>query len=242
MTNRLLKAAVIVPALMAWVGITKVRAQELNAKVTINHSQIQGTDASVFEEIEQNLTRFINEHQWTSLQFQKNERIPCNFNITVTKYDNSTNVFTCKAVVQANRPVYGSSYTTTLYNNTDNDFNFEYAQFQQLQFNEEQIDNQLMALIGYYAYLIIGINLDSFAPMGGEDVLQQCMNLTNNAQNLNYPGWKAFDNSRNRFAIINDYLDGAMKPFRQLQYDYYRTGLDDQRGPWTYQRVYGHRE
>lgn len=227
MTNRLLKAAVIVPALMAWVGITKVRAQELNAKVTINHSQIQGTDASVFEEIEQNLTRFINERQWTSLQFQKNERIPCNFNITVTKYDNSTNVFTCKAVVQANRPVYGSSYTTTLYNNTDNDFNFEYAQFQQLQFNEEQIDNQLMALIGYYAYLIIGINLDSFAPMGGEDVLQQCMNLTNNAQNLNYPGWKAFDNSRNRFAIINDYLDGAMKPFRQLQYDYYRTGLDE---------------
>ena len=227
MTNRLLKAAVIVPALMAWMGITKVRAQELNAKVTINHSQIQGTDASVFEEIEQNLTRFINERQWTSLQFQKNERIPCNFNITVTKYDNSTNVFTCKAVVQANRPVYGSSYTTTLYNNTDNDFNFEYAQFQQLQFNEEQIDNQLMALIGYYAYLIIGINLDSFAPMGGEDVLQQCMNLTNNAQNLNYPGWKAFDNSRNRFAIINDYLDGAMKPFRQLQYDYYRTGLDE---------------
>ena len=227
MTNLLLKTAVIVPALMAWVGITKVRAQELNAKVTINHSQIQGTDASVFEEIEQNLTRFINERQWTSLQFQKNERIPCNFNITVTKYDNSTNVFTCKAVVQANRPVYGSSYTTTLYNNTDNDFNFEYAQFQQLQFNEEQIDNQLMALIGYYAYLIIGINLDSFAPMGGEDVLQQCMNLTNNAQNLNYPGWKAFDNSRNRFAIINDYLDGAMKPFRQLQYDYYRTGLDE---------------
>ena len=226
MTNRLLKTAVIVPALMAWVGITKVRAQELNAKVTINHSQIQGTDASVFEEIEQNLTRFINERQWTSLQFQKNERIPCNFNITVTKYDNSTNVFTCKAVVQANRPVYGSSYTTTLYNNTDNDFNFEYAQFDQIQFNEEQVDNQLTALMAYYAYLIIGLDLDSFAPMGGEDVLQRCMNLTNNAQNLNYPGWKAFDSSRNRFAIINDYLDGAMKPFRQLQYDYYRNGLD----------------
>lgn len=204
-----------------------VSAQELNAKVTVNHSQVQGTDASVFEEIEQNLTQFINEHQWTSLQFQKNERIQCNFNITVTKYDQSSNVFTCRAVVQANRPVYNSSYTTTLYNNTDNDFNFEYAQFQQLQFNEEQIDNQLMALIGYYAYLIIGINLDSFAPMGGEDVLQQCMNLTNNAQNLNYPGWKAFDSSRNRFAIINDYLDGAMKPFRQLQYDYYRNGLDE---------------
>ena len=74
---------------------------------------------------------------------------------------------------------------------------------------------------------LIGLNLDSFAPMGGEDVLQRCMNLANNAQNLNYPGWKAFDNSRNRFAIINDYLDGAMQPFRQLQYDYYRTGLDE---------------
>ena len=80
--------------------------------------------------------------------------------------------------------------------------------------------------MAYYAYLIIGLDLDSFAPMGGEDVLQRCMNLTNNAQNLNYQGWKAFDSSRNRFAIINDYLDGAMKPFRQLQYDYYRNGLD----------------
>ena len=168
-----------------------------------------------------------NERQWTNLQFQKNERITCNFNITVTAYDNSTNVFTCKAVIQANRPVYNSTYTTTLYNNTDNDFNFEYAQFDQLQFNEEQVDNQLTALIAYYAYLIIGMDLDSFSPMGGEDILQRCMNLANNAQNLNYPGWKAFDNGRNRFAIINDYLEGAMKPFRQLQYDYYRTGLDE---------------
>ena len=144
----------------------------------------------------------------------------------MTKYDNASNLFTCKAVVQANRPVYNASYTTTLYSNTDNDFNFEYAQFDQIQFNEEQVDNQLTALMAYYAYLIIGLDLDSFAPMGGEHVLQRCMNLTNNAQNLNYPGWKAFDSSRNRFAIINDYLDGAMKPFRQLQYDYYRNGLD----------------
>lgn len=209
------------------ISVTCVNAQELNAKVTINHSQIQGTDASVFDELEQTLTQFINERQWTSLQFQKNERIACNFNITVTKYDNSTNLFTCKAVIQANRPVYNSNYTSTIYNNTDNDFNFEFAQFQQLQFNEEQIDNQLTALIAYYAYLIIGIDLDSFSQMGGEDVLQRCMNITNNAQNLNFTGWKAFDNSRNRFAIINDYLDGAMKPFRQLQYDYYRNGLDE---------------
>lgn len=204
-----------------------VRAQELQARVTLNYSQIQGTDASVFDDLKQTLTQFINDRQWTNLQFQKNERIPCNFNITVTKYDNSSNLFTCKATIQANRPVYNSTYTSTIYNNTDNDFNFNYAQFDQLQFNEENVDNQLTALVAYYAYLIIGINLDTFAPMGGEEVLQQCMNLANNSQNLNFPGWKAFDNDRNRFAIINDYLDGSMKTFRQLQYDYYRTGLDE---------------
>lgn len=204
-----------------------VRAQELQARVTLNYSQIQGTDASVFEDLKQTLTQFINDRQWTNLQFQKNERIPCNFNITVTKYDNSSNLFTCKATIQANRPVYNSTYTSTIYNNTDNDFNFNYAQFDQLQFNEENVDNQLTALIAYYAYLIIGINLDTFASMGGEEVLQQCMNLANNSQNLNFPGWKAFDNDRNRFAIINDYLDGSMKTFRQFQYDYYRTGLDE---------------
>lgn len=204
-----------------------VRAQELQARVTLNYSQIQGTDASVFEDLKQTLTQFINDRQWTNLQFQKNERIPCNFNITVTKYDNSSNLFTCKATIQANRPVYNSTYTSTIYNNTDNEFNFNYAQFDQLQFNEENVDNQLTALVAYYAYLIIGINMDTFAPMGGEEVLQQCMNLANNSQNLNFPGWKAFDNDRNRFAIINDYLDGSMKTFRQFQYDYYRTGLDE---------------
>lgn len=205
----------------------RMQAQELKAGITINHNQIQGTDNSVFESLEQTLTQFVNERQWTNLQFQKNERINCNFNITVTKYDRSSNMFTCKALIQANRPVYNSAYTTTIYNNTDNDFNFEFAQFDQLEFNEEMIDRQLTALFAYYAYLIIGLDLDTFSPMGGEDILQRCMNLANNAQNLNFPGWKAFDNDRNRFAIINDYLDGAMKPFRQLQYDYYRQGLDE---------------
>ena len=202
-------------------------AQELQAKVTINHSKVQGTDASVFDNLQQQLEQFINGTQWTSLQFQKNERIVCNFNITVTKHDPATNLFTCTATIQANRPVYNSSYTTTLFNIQDRDFNFEFAQFDQLNFNEQVIDNQLVALFAYYAYLIIGLDLDSFSPNGGEDVLQRCMNLTNNAQNMNFTGWKAFENSRNRFAIINDYLEGAMQPFRKLQYDYYRTGLDE---------------
>lgn len=203
------------------------RSQELEAKVTINHAQIQGTDVSVFDNLQETVEQFINDRQWTALQFQKNERIICNFNITVTKYDQSNNLFTCTALIQANRPVYNSSYTTTLYNNRDANFDFQFAQFDQLNFNEEQLDNQLTALLAYYAYLIIGLDLDSFSPMGGEEILQQCLNLVNNAQNLDFNGWKAFDNDRNRFAIINDYMEGAMKPFRQLQYDYYRNGLDE---------------
>ncbi|MBQ6309250.1 MAG: DUF4835 family protein [Prevotella sp.] len=221
------KTRCILLTILLLIGISSATAQELQARVTINHNQIQGTDKSVFDDLQKNLEQFINDTQWTSLQFQKNERIVCNFNITVSKYDQASNLFTCSALIQANRPVYNASYTTTLYNNRDADFNFEYAQFDQLNFNEEQIDNQLVALIAYYAYLIIGLDLDSFAPMGGEDVLQRCLYLTNNAQNLNFTGWKAFDNSRNRFAIINDYLEGSMKPFRQLQYDYYRLGLDE---------------
>ena len=225
MINRV-KTILLALLLLTTVAST-VRAQELLAKITINHSQIQGTDASVFDNLRQTLEQFVNDRQWTALQFQKNERINCNFNITVTKYDPSTNLFTCNALIQANRPVYNSAYTTTLYNNKDNDFNFEFAQFDQLNFDDEQIDNQLVALFAYYAYLIIGLDLDSFAPMGGEEVLQRCLYLTNNAQNLSFTGWKAFDNDRNRFAIINDYLDGSMRPFRQLQYDYYRQGLDE---------------
>ena len=204
-----------------------ISAQELQAKITINHAQISGTEKGVFDNLQQTLQQFVNNRQWTHLQFQKNERIICNINITVTKYDRDQNLFTCKALIQANRPVFNSAYTSTLYNNVDDNFTFRFAEYDQLEFNEQQIDNQLTALFAYYAYLIIGIDLDSFAPKGGEDILQRCMNLTNNAQNLDYPGWKAFSDDRNRYAIISDYLDGALEPFRQLQYDYYRKGLDE---------------
>ena len=203
-------------------------AQELQMKVTVNHSQIEGTDAAVFDNLQSTLEQFVNERQWTDLQFQKNERIQCNLNITVTKYVREEKKFECSAMIQANRPVYNSAYTTTLYNNKDNDFHFEFSEFDQLNFNEEMVvDNQLTALIAYYAYLIIGLNLDSFAPLGGSDILQRCMYLVNNAQSLGFSGWRSFEDSRNRFAIINDYLDEAMKPFRQMQYDYYRKGLDE---------------
>ena len=214
-------------ALLLLLPAPDVHGQELEAKININHSKVQGTDASVFDNLKQTLEQFVNERQWTALQFQKNERITCNFNITVDKYVQAENRFECTATIQANRPVFNAAYTTTIYNNTDKNFQFSFAQFDQLNFNDETVDNQLTALFAYYAYLIIGINLDTFSPLGGTDVLQRCMYLVNNAQDLGFPGWKSFEDSRNRFAIINDYLDEAMKPFRQLQYDYYRKGLDE---------------
>ena len=206
---------------------TSAHTQELQAKVNINTQQIGVTDKSVFDDLQQNLERFINERQWTELQFQQNERIVCNFNITVTKYDKTINRFECTALIQANRPVYNAAYTTTLFNFQDQNFHFDYAQFDQLQFNDDIIDRQLTAIVAYYVYLIIGLDLDSFAPFGGTEILQRCMNLVNNAQELGFPGWKAFEDSKNRFALINDYIDEAMKPFRQFQYDYYRNGLDE---------------
>ena len=202
-------------------------SQELQVKINLNTQQVERTDKSIFENLQQTLEQWMNDRQWTELQFQKHERIVVNFNLTVTKYDASNNLFECTAMIQANRPVYNSAYTTTLYNNKDGDFNFNFAQFDQLNYNDETVDNQLTALMAYYAYLIIGLNLDSFAPLGGTDVLQRCMQLVNNAQDLGFSGWKSFEDSRNRFALINDYLDEQMKPFRQLQYDYYRTGLDE---------------
>lgn len=218
------KALLTVILMLAVLGIN---AQELQVKVNVNHSKIQGTDASVFEDLQQTMEQFMNERTWTELQFQKNERIQVNLNVTVNKYNRDENHFECTALIQANRPVYNSTYVSTLYNNRDASFNFDFQQFDQLNFAEENIDNQLTALLAYYAMLLIGLDLDSFSPMGGTDVLQRCLVLVNNAQNLGFPGWKSFEDNRNRFAIINDYLDEAMKPFRQLQYDYYRKGLDE---------------
>ncbi len=221
MTRKILFIAVLLA------NALQMKAQELQAKVNINHSQVGVTDVSIFENLQQTLEQFVNERQWTELQFQKNEKIVCYFNITINKYDKTTNTFECTAMIQANRPVYNSQYTTTIYNNKDANFNFVFAQFDQLIFNDENIDNQLTALFAYYAYLIIGLDLDTFSPYGGTEILQRCLYLVNNTQNLNFSGWKAFEDSRNRFAIINDYLEEGMKPFRQLQYDYYRKGLDE---------------
>lgn len=208
----------------------KARAQELNAKIIINTQQVQGTNKSVFDNLQTTLTEFVNDRQWTNHQYASSERINCTFNITVSKYTDTDNSFNCSLLLQCNRPIFNSTYTSTLFSIKDGSFNFTYQEYDKLDFRVDQVDNELTALIAYYAYLIIGYDMDSFSSLGGTEVLQTAQQIVNNAQNLNSTGWKAFDDNKNRFAVINDYLDGAMEPYRKMQYTYYHKGLDEMAG------------
>ena len=205
---------------------TQVRAQELEAKVNVNHQKINQSSTAVFDDLQQQLTEFINTRQWTNMQFRKNERIRCTFNIIVNKYNESDNSFECTLSVQSIRPVYNSAYITTAFSIQDPSFNFRFQQYDKLEFRPDVIDNELTALIAYYSYLIIGIDNDTMSPLGGTDALTVAQSIVNNAQSFPSKGWKAFDDSKNRYAIINDMLDSGMEPFRRMQYKYYREGLD----------------
>lgn len=211
---------------MALMGAGQLHAQELNAKVLINRQQVSNTKSGVFEALEKAITQFLNERAWTSLQFREAERIQCTFNITIDTYSETDNSFKGSLLVASSRPVYGSTYTTTVFNMNDKSFDFIFQEFDQLEWRPEQIDNNLCAMLAYWAYLIIGLDLDTMAPMAGTEILQIAQDICSNAEPLGFKGWKAFDDSKNRYAIINDYLDGSMEKFRQLQYTYYRTGLD----------------
>ena len=195
-------------------------AQEIDARININYKKIQGSSTSVFETLKTALTEFINERQWTTLQFKRNERISCNFNITVNAYDEAANSFECALMVQSNRPVFNSNYTTTVFSTNDPNFNFNYQEYDQIEFRPDSLDNNRTAVIAYYVYLMIGMDLDTMSPLGGTELLKMAQNIVNNAQSLNYKGWKAFEDSKNRHAIITDMLDGGMEPFRRMQYKY----------------------
>ncbi|MDO5075199.1 MAG: DUF4835 family protein [Bacteroidales bacterium] len=203
-------------------------AQEIEARITLNHQQVEGTSTAVFDNLKQSLTEFVNTRQWTQLQFRPKERIQVAFNFTVQKYEESSSTFETTLSVTATRPVYNSSYTTTLFATRDGNCKFRFQEFDKLEFRLENLDNELTAIIAYYCYLIIGLDLDAMSPKGGTDVLQQAQTLCGNAQSLTLSsqGWKAYADGKNRYAIINDYLDGAMEPLRLMHYKYYREGLD----------------
>lgn len=204
-----------------------MEGQELNCTVKVVHSQVQGTNTEVFEALGTAITEFMNNRTWTELQYQKAERVDCNLNITVKKYDEKNDMFSCELLFQVTRPVYNSGYSTTVFSMRDTEFSFSYNRQDALDFNLNNMDSNLTAMLAYYAYLFIGLDLDTFSPMGGTDVLHVVESIVNNAQTMSSPGWKAFDDSKNRHAIINDYMDSSMEPFRQLQYKYHRQGLDE---------------
>lgn len=201
--------------------------QELNCKVKVNHSQVQGTNTSVFKTLETAMNEFMNNRAWTDLQYKEEERIDCTMNITIKQYKQEENAFVCECLFQLSRPVYNSNYNTTVFSMRDQNFNFNYQEFDQLDFNLSNMNYELTALMAYYAYLFIGLDLDTFSPLGGTAVLGIVEQIVNNAQTFGGAGWKAFGDDRNRHAIINDYVETSMEPYRQLQYKYHRLGLDE---------------
>ena len=201
-------------------------AQELEAKVVVNHQKIQGTNTSVFTTLQESITEFLNTRKWTNAQYATREKIVCSFNLIVNEYSDDGR-FACNLMVQANRPVYNASYNTMLFNFNDDAVNFNYIEHDKLEFSDDMVDNNLTAVLAYYAYLIIGLDMETFALKGGTNILHKAENVVNNAQMIGEDGWKAFGNSKNRHALVNDYMNGAMEPYRQLMYDYHRKGLDE---------------
>ena len=205
----------------------KASAQELNPTLTINTSKIQGTDKDVFKSLEGALKQFLTNQVWTEYHFAENERIQCNFNLTVNKYDAQTGKMSCDLSVQSSRPVYGSSYNTTVFNFRDTEVEFTYTEQDRIEYTPGITpDNNLTAIMAYYCMLIIGLDFDTMSLNGGTDILRQVENIAAGAQSLG-SGWRSFDSGANRYSIINDYMNGSMSVFRQLQYKYHRLGLDD---------------
>lgn len=205
---------------------TPLSAQELNAKVSLNYTQVENTKTDVFTKLQTTIEEFLNNHKWTEIAFRENEKIQCNFNITVNTYSPTDNSFNCTLLLSSNRPVFNSNYNTVCYSVNDKEFVFKFSEFDQIEYQENQIDNNLVALLAYYAYMIIGMDLDTLAPKGGTTCFQTAENIVSAGQSLDFPGWKAFSDSGNRFGLLNDYLDGSMECMREFQYIYHRKGLD----------------
>jgi len=200
--------------------------QELNCNIVLNSEQIQGTNKSVFNTLQKSMTEFVNNRKWTEMTYANTERIECNMTIIVKKVENDA--FTAEIQIQSRRPVYNTNYNSTLFNFKDNEFTFNYKEFDQLEINANTITSNLTAVLAYYSYLIIGYDQDSYSRLGGTGAFQAAEAIVNSALGADLgKGWKAFDSSRNRYALINNLLDEAFKKYRNYFYEYHRMGLDE---------------
>lgn len=204
---------------------TLVYSQELNCTVQINSSQVSASDKTVFENLQSAIYEFMNSRKWTSYEYQLEEKIECTILITVASWDNIEN-FNATIQVQSRRPIYNSSYFSTLLNYQDRDFTFKYVSGQPLDFVENTFSSNLSSVLAYYAYLIIGFDFDSYSELGGTPFFEKAQAVITSAQNSPDKGWKAFENQKNRYWIIENLLNSSYSDFRKAQYMYHFQGMD----------------
>lgn len=192
--------------------------------VEVNAQQIEGTNKQVFETLQTAISEYFNDRKWTNAQFSPNEKIECRFFLTVKEYADDH----IKGDIQAqlSRPVYNSTYTTTLLNFRDTKVEFDYREGTPLVFNETSIEDNLTALLNYYAYLFLALDFDSFSPKGGQQFFDKAASVVQMAQSTGEVGWRAFEDTKNRSAVLSAYTDPATAGIRDLLYQYHRKGLD----------------
>jgi hypothetical protein len=199
-------------------------AQELRCNVQVLSSQIQGTNKQVFKTLQEDIYEFMNNRIWTEDQFANEERIECK--VLINLQSHSGDQFSGSMTVSSRRPVYNSSYNTTLFNYKDNDIQFRYLEDEPLEFDINNFRSNLTSILAYYAYIIIGMDYDSFELMGGTPYFQRAQQIVSNAQNAKSSGWKAFESRRNRYWLVENILNNEYEEVRQFLYQYHRQGLD----------------
>jgi len=217
------KQFLIISSFFLFLGLN---AQELNCVVQVNSDQVQGTDKRVFDVLQTAIFEFMNNKKWTNDVFKNTERIDCNLLINITSRP-STDDFVATLQVTARRPVYKASYNSPLLNFKDEDFNFKYLENQPLDFAENNHLSNLTSMLAYYAYIIIGMDYDTFSPKGGTPYLQKALAIVNNAQGASDRGWKAFDSDNNRYWLIFNMLDAPFAGIRDVMYTYHLKGMDN---------------
>jgi len=200
-------------------------AQEFNANVIVNAAQTGNPNLQVFKTLERSLTEFLNNTKWTTTDYRTEERIDCSFFVTVAGYDNDA--FTATLQVQASRPIYNSSYNSSILNVNDKRFNFNYLEFQPLNYNPNNFESDLISVLAYYVYMILGVDADTFKLNGGTEYFKQAKNIVENSISGGGLGWNnPSDGNQTRFRLNDDLLSGTFDGFRTAMYDYHREGLD----------------
>jgi len=208
-----------------FVNLSATFAQELRCNISISAQKIQGANRTLFETMQSDLYEFMNNRKWTDHQYSMDERIECNIFINLDEQI-SSDEFKGSIQVQARRPVFNASYETILLNIKDNDFHAKYVEYQTLEFNETSNKDNLTNILAYYAYIVLGMDYDSFTPEGGTEFFQKALTIVNNSQNAREKGWKAYESERNRYWLVENILNKSYAGFRSCTYQYHRQGLD----------------